>query len=118
MARYHRHSSFVWTMAVALLILVPTGAWAVCTAHGTATSTPSQVAGANDIAVGRRYLFIQNTGTSPMNFAIGTNNQATTADILLGPGVSMLMNNYGAPVPSGDISVVSPQNTTWAFCDY
>jgi len=106
-------------VAMALLLLAPAGAWAVCTAHGTATATPSQVVAANDTGVGRRYMFIQNTGASSMNFAIGTNNKATTADIYLAPGSSMLMNNYdGSSVPSGDISVISPQITTWVFCDY
>jgi len=106
-------------VAMAILVVAPAGAWAVCTAHGTAISTPSQVVAANDTGVGRRYMFIQNTGTSSMNFAIGTNNKATTADIYLAPGSSMLMNNYdGSSVPSGDISVISPQTTTWVFCDY
>lgn len=106
-------------LAMALEMLAPTSARAVCTAHGIATNTSSQVVPANDTAVDRRYLFIQNTGANPMNFAIGTANKATTADILLGPGGSMAIINYGtSPVPNGDVSVISPLGTTWAFCDY
>lgn len=105
-------------LTMALMMLIPVGAGAVCTSHGTATSVPSQVVPTNDTVVDRRYLFIQNTGANPLNFAIGTNNKATTADIYLVGGASMLMYNYGSPVPSGDISVISAMGTTWAFCDY
>src|SRR6516162_601313 len=88
---------------MAAMMLLPAGAWAVCTAHGAASTTPTQVVPANDTVLDRRSLFIQNTGSNTLNFAIGTNNKATTADILLAPGASMLMNNYGGgPVPSGD----------------
>jgi hypothetical protein len=79
---------------------------------------PTQVVPANDTVVDRRFLFIQNTGLNSMNFAIGTNNKATSSDIYLPPGASMVFMSNGNPVPSGDISVISPQNTTWAFCDY
>ena len=106
-------------VAAGLLVLGPAAAWAVCTAHGTATSTSSQVVPANDIAVDRHYLLIQNTGANPMNVAIGTNNKATSADMLLNAAGSIVMTNYGVtPVPNGDVSVISTLGTTWAFCDY
>jgi hypothetical protein len=105
-------------VAIVLLMLAPTGAWAICSTHGTASIVPTQVVPANDTVVDRRFLFIQNTGFNSMNFAIGTNNKATSSDIYLPPGASMVFINNGNPVPSGDVSVISPQNTTWAFCDY
>lgn len=106
-------------VALTLLMLAPSGAWPVCTAHDTLSNTPSQVVPADDTVVARRYMFIQNTGANPMNFAIGTSNKATSAHIYLASGASMLfMNHDGSPVPSGDISVISALGTTWAFCDY
>jgi hypothetical protein len=118
---YHNFLSdlFKAAAAIALLTLAPAGAWAVCSTHGSATTTPTQVVPANDTVVDRRYLFIQNTGSSSMNFAIGTNNKASTSDMYLPPGASMVFMNFdGSAVPSGDVSVVSPLSTTWAFCDY
>jgi hypothetical protein len=104
--------------AIVLTMLAPARGWAICSTHGSASSTPTQVVPANDTVVDRRFLFIQNTGSSSMNFAIGTNNKATTADIYLPPGASMVFTNFGGVVPSGDVSVVSSLSTTWAFCDY
>lgn len=44
----------------------PKAAWAVCTQHGSVTSSSGAIVGSNDISgiEGRHYLMIQNTGTT------------------------------------------------------
>src|SRR5215471_9869912 len=67
----------------AMLFLCTGPAFAVCTSHGSATSSSSAVVGSNDISgiEGRHYFLIQNTGTTnAMNVAIGTGNNATSSD--------------------------------------
>jgi hypothetical protein len=115
-----------------LLLLIIAGiagpAGAVCTQHGTATSASSTVVSTNDLATaspptvqGRHYFMIQNTGASnPMNVAIGSNNNASPADMYLGPGAAWVMGPVmsSAAVPGGDVAVISPSSTTYAFCDW
>jgi len=115
-----------WQVTLAILALTlfyVCPAFAVCTIHGTASGSSTQVVGANDIVgiEGRNYLMIQNTGTAnPINVAIGTNNSATSADIYLGPGASWVMGKQGLKmVPGGDVSVIAPSgSTTFSFCDW
>ncbi len=97
-------------------------AWATCTQHGTVGSSSTAIVGSNDISgiEGRHYFMIQNTGTSnPMNVAIGSNNNATSSDLYLGPGASWVMTMQGLKmVPGGDVAAISVSGTTYSFCDW
>ena len=95
---------------------------AACTVSGNVTSSSTQIATTNDIAgiEGRHYFLIQNTGTTnPMNVAIGSNNNATSKDLYLGPGASWVMTMQGLKmVPGGDVAAISASGTTYSFCDW
>lgn len=95
-------------------------AWAGCTGNGTTgTNISVQALAANDLGNGRDFLFVQNTGTNPMNVAIGTNNNATSHDILLNGGSSLVFQTYGhRAVPNGDIAIISAMGTSYAICDF
>jgi hypothetical protein len=108
---------------LALLILLGAApAGAVCTQHGTVSSSSTAIVGSNDVAgiEGRHYFMIQNTGTSnPMNVAIGSSNNATSSDLYLGPGASWVMTMQGLKmVPGGDVAAISASGTTYSFCDW
>jgi hypothetical protein len=127
-------SQIVGCLALLLSIAAAVSAGAVCTLNGTATSvSSSKVVGANDLynpltnqgpPVGRSYFDIQNSGQGDMYVAIGSNNQATTADHYLAPGAEWKMSTTpgvsGPNVPGGDVAVigVNGESTTWSFCDY
>jgi len=100
----------------------PKAAWAVCTQHGSVTSSSGAIVGSNDISgiEGRHYLMIQNTGTSnAMEVAIGSSNNATSSDTYLGPGASWVMTMQGLKmVPGGDVAAISASGTTYGFCDW
>jgi len=98
-----------------------------CTKHGTVSTSSLQVETANDIGTpalgiqGRHYMLVQNTGSvNGMNVAIGSNNNATTQDMYLGPNSSWTLTVAGgALAPGGDVAVISTgTGTTWAYCDY
>ena len=103
-------------------VLLARPAFAVCTQHGSITSSSTAIVGSNDIAgiEGRHYLLIQNTGVmNAMNVAIGSNNAATSSDMYLGPGASWLMTMQGLKmVPGGDVAAISASGTTYSFCDW
>jgi hypothetical protein len=105
----------VASAALALLLAHP--ALAVCTQHGSVTSSSTAIVGSNDIAgiEGRHYFLIQNTGTSnPMEVAIGSSNAATSSDMYLGPGASWVMTMQGLKmVPGGDVAAISASGTTY-----
>jgi hypothetical protein len=113
-------ATFAW-----MLCLGANRAFAVCTQHGTVTSSSTAIVGSNDlapaVAQGRHYFLIQNTGTTnPMNVAIGSSNAATSSDMYLGPGASWVMGPImsSAAVPGGDVSAISANGTTYSFCDF
>ena len=97
-------------------------ALAVCTQHGTVTSSSTAIVGANDLSgvQGRHYFLVQNTGVAnPMNVAIGSGNAATSADTYLAPGASWVMTAQGPKMlPGGDVAVISASGTTYSFCDW
>ena len=122
MVRAHPKTLRAAAFFAAMLFLCAGRAFAVCTQHGSVTSSSSQVVGSNDIAgiEGRHYFLIQNTGTSnPMNVAIGSSNNATSSDIYLGPGASWIMTMVGLKmVPGGDVAAIWASGTTYSFCDF
>lgn len=122
MVRAHPKKLRAAAFFAAMLFLCTGRAFAVCTSHGSATSSSSAVVGSNDIAgiEGRHYFLLQNTGTSnAMNVAIGSNNAATSSDMYLGPGASWVMTQQNLKmVPGGDVAVISASGTTWSFCDF
>lgn len=91
-------------------------AFATCTTSGY-VNAPTTILAANDIATGRHYLLVQNTGLSnAMNLSIGA--PATTSDLYLGAGASLVLTTQqGGAVPNGGVSITSA-GTTWAACDY
>ena len=107
---------------VIALLLCSSPAWATgaCTKHGTVNAVSVQIAADRDIKP-RSYVLIENSGNGPLFIAIGSGNNATTADIFLKPGASWLLTapRPDAIVPSGDIAGISTTGgTTYAFCDY
>jgi hypothetical protein len=116
-----KRSGLIAALLIAGLAFAPP-AHAVCTQHGSVTSASTAIVGSNDIAgvEGRHYLLIQNTGTSnAMNVAIGSSNNATSADLYLGPGASWVMTMQGLKmVPGGDVAAISTSGTTYSFCDW
>jgi hypothetical protein len=107
-------------LAAAWCYAAPT--FAVCTQHGSVTSSSTAIVGSNDVVgvEGRHYFMIQNTGTSnPMNVAVGSSNNATSNDLYLGPGASWVMTMQGLKmVPGGDVAAISASGTTYTFCDW
>jgi hypothetical protein len=115
-------TSLRMTVGVLLLLMVAKSTFAVCTQHGSVSSSSTAIVGSNDVTgiEGRHYFMIQNTGTSnPMNVAIGTSNNATSSDLYLGPGSSWVMTMQGLKmVPGGDVAAISASGTTYSFCDW
>jgi hypothetical protein len=113
-------------LAIALICFCSVQAQAICTKHGTAGASSTQVVTANDTGQTRIYFFIQNSGTTNgMNVALGSSNAATTSDVYLGPGQSWIMTGQAqgsfatGVVPPGDVAVIqNGGSTTYAFCDY
>jgi hypothetical protein len=113
-------------LSLLLICLAAAPAKAVCTKHGTAGASSTQVVTANDTGQTRIYFFIQNSGTTNgMNVALGSSNAATTSDVYLGPGQSWIMTGQAqgsfatGVVPAGDVAVIqNGGSTTYAFCDY
>lgn len=108
-----------WVLVIFFFFL-PAFADAVCTQSGTVGTTSIQVVPAQDLRT-RSYMLIQNSGAAVnLWVSIGSNNHATTNDMVLKPGGSWLLIVFGqTTVPSGDVSVISTGvGTTYAFCDY
>jgi hypothetical protein len=107
-------------MLAVLFAAVP--AFALCTQHGTITTSSTQIVTSNDLSInGRHYMLVQNTGTTnAMNVAIGSSNAATTSDLYLGPGASWVMTMQGLKMlPSGDVAAIgNGGSTTYSFCDW
>jgi hypothetical protein len=124
-ANFKRGIAAFAAVLIALLVLgVAAPAQAVCTKTGSVTSSSTQIVLSNDLAPtipgGRHYMFIQNTGTvNPMNVAIGSNNNATSADVYLAPGASWVMiRDQGNTLPGGDVAAISASGTSYGFCDW
>ena len=122
MVREHPKTLRAAILAAALL-LCGGRAIAVCTQHGTVTSSSTAIVGSNDISgiEGRHYFLIQNSGSSnPMYVAIGSGNNATSSDLYLSAGSSWVMTMQGLKmVPGGDVAAIAPSgNTTYTFCDF
>lgn len=112
---------------LALLLLLPTPAFAVCTASFTVSNSSTQILAANDIPSTnnlRNYLLVQNIGGSNnMYCCLATTNTCTTSKgfLITSAGGQWLMQSNGSTpqIPGGDLACITSSSTTTAVvCDW